>query len=144
MTSLSLKGLPGGEFSYDLSPPSVPGLRGGRSGKSSSSANALCWLSPTPGASVGCREWGRSQRALFRNDGNVVGYVIGTLILLQTTQGCKGLVPASRLEPDRLERGRGPAFLTHTRRGWAGSEACGRPALAHPLPPPFSRLVLQR
>lgn len=81
-----------------LTPPSVTELRRDLLGKSSSSAKPLCWLASLQGKSVGCREWGWSKRVLFSNDWNVVGYVIGILILLQKTEGCKGLFMCQLVE----------------------------------------------
>lgn len=78
-------------LSYNFIPPSDPGLRSDLLGKSPSSAEALCGSAPLQGESAGCREWGQSRHVLFSNDRNVVGYVIGILILSQGTQGCKGL-----------------------------------------------------
>ena len=100
-------------------------------------------VNPTLGEPVGCREWGWSQRVLFSNDRNVVGYVIGILILLQTTQGCKGLVPTSHLERNHLEPGRGRALLAVTPGGGGlGPRLVGGSVWRMQLPP--SRFSLSR
>lgn len=141
---LSLKGSPTRRIFLQSHPTLCPRAKERSAGRISSLCQSPLLAPPLQGESVGCRDRGRSKRVLFSNDRNVVGYVIGILILSSTAQGCEGLCVCClvrcppphlsfRAEPaDAWARTRGPWGRTWRRwAGWPDAVVC-------PAASPFS------